>query len=101
MKRHIKENLLWTWFGFGIICIFAYIFFVIQTADRRPGCSYTDNVCVSSHTESSQVWQPGVGKYSYGHYVTREDDVCDDYETVTVPCDCITYHWFWGDHKNF
>ena len=100
MKQHIKENLIWTWFGFLLFSIILYIVYVNQTADRKPGCSYTDNVCVSSHTEESTHWQGGFGKMP-GHWVTTENSVCDDYETVTVPCECVTYHWFWGDYKNF
>lgn len=100
MKPHIKENLKWLWFFFFVICIFLYIFYVIQTADRKPGCSYEQDECVSSHTEESTHWQGGFGKMP-GHYVTTETSVCDDWETVTIDCDCITYHWFWGDHKNY
>jgi len=99
MNDHIK-NLIWTWIGFVLICFISYVLYVIQTADRKPGCSYDQDVCVSSHTESTSHWQPGIGNMP-GRWVTSEDEVCDGYETVTVDCDCITYHWFWGDYKNY
>lgn len=100
MKPHIKENLLWIWFGFFVICVILYIMYVIQTADRKPGCFYYEDVCVSSHTEERTYWQGGFGKMP-GHWVTSETSVCDDWETVKVDDDCVTYHWFWGDHKNY
>jgi len=99
MKQHIK-NLIWVWSGFVLISFISYIIYVVQTADRRPGCSYTADLCVSSHTETSTHWQGGFGGIP-GHWVTSEDEVCDEYEEVEVPCDCVTYHWFWGDYKNY
>ena len=96
-----KEVIWWIWAGFISLSIVGYFVYVMETADRKQGCTYSQEECVSGHTEESTHWQPGFGKYSSGHWVTSEDYVCDDYETVTYQCDCITYHWFWGDYKNY
>jgi hypothetical protein len=95
-----KDNLILIWVFSILISIFVYTIYVVETADHKPGCSYDQNLCVSSHLEESTHWQGGFGKMP-GHWVTTEAEVCDDWETVTVDCDCITYHWFWGDYKNY
>jgi len=93
MKKFIEEY----WVG-GILLLIAsfvlYIIYVNETATRTEGCSYIDHLCVKSHIETSD-------RYYTKSWHTEETEVCDESEEIEVPCDCITYHWFWGDHKNY
>jgi len=93
MKKFITEY----WFG-GILILIAsfviYVIYVDRTATRKEGCSYFDSICVKSHIETSE-------RYYGRRWNTIETEVCDESEVVEVPCDCVTYHWFWGDHKNY
>jgi hypothetical protein len=93
MKKFIVEY----WVG-GILLLIAsfvlYIIYVNETATRTEGCSYIDHLCVKSHIETSD-------RYYAKSWHTEETEVCDESEEIEVPCDCITYHWFWGDHKNY
>ncbi len=93
MKKFIEEY----WVG-GILLLIAsfvlYIIYVNETATRTEGCSYIDHLCVKSHIETSD-------RYYAKSWHTEETEVCDESEEIEVPCDCITYHWFWGDHKNY
>ena len=95
-----RDVLIIIWFTTLFLSAVGYVIYVNETADRKPGCFYYEDVCVSSHTEERTYWQGGFGKMP-GHYVTTQDVVCDDWETVKVDDDCVTYHWFWGDHKNY
>lgn len=67
-----------------------YIIFVITTATRKPGCTYTTQRCLRSHTDTTQ-------RYWGRRWHDEEYEVCDEFETITHDCDCVTYHWFWGD----
>ena len=93
MKKFIVEY----WLG-GILLLIAsfvlYMIYVNETATRTEGCSYIDHLCVKSHIETSE-------RYYAKSWHTEETEVCDESEEIEVPCDCITYHWFWGDHKNY
>ena len=94
MKLHIKENLILACITFFAVCVVIYVMYVNETATRKEGCSYIDHVCIKSHIETSQ-------RYYGRNWHTIETEVCDESEQVEVPCDCITYHWFWGDHKDY
>lgn len=72
---------------------FGYIVYIVETATRAPGCTNSYEMCVSSHMETDRSFY---GKYWH----TREYEVCDKWKTITHDCDCVTYHWFWGDSKN-
>lgn len=69
---------------------FIYVLFVIFTATRKPGCKCSYERCISSHIEKTH-------KYWGRRWHDDEHEVCDKYETVIYECDCVTYHWFWGD----
>lgn len=93
MKAFFKEY----WFGcllFPIITFVTYAIYVDHTATRIEGCSYIDTICIESHIETSE-------RYYGKRWNTIETEVCDEYEEIEVPCDCVTYHWFWGDSKNY
>ena len=85
MKKFIEEY----WFGGFLLLIsvcVTYIIYVHEHPTRTQGCSYIDHVCIKSHIETSERY--------YGKR-------CDESKQVEVPCDCITYHWFWGDQKDY
>jgi len=94
MKLHIKENLILACITFFAVCVVIYVMYVNETATRKEGCSYIDHVCIKSHIETSE-------RYYGKRWNTIETEVCDESEEVEVPRDCITYHWFWGDHKDY
>ncbi len=93
MKKFIEEH----WFGgfllMILICVM-YILYVHEHATRKEGCSYIDHICVKSHIETSE-------RYYGKRWNTIKTEVCDESEEIEVPRDCITYHWFWGDHKDY
>lgn len=94
MKKFSKDEWFWI-ITFGLIISFIiYILYVNQTATRTQGCSYIDHVCVKSHIETSERY---IGK----RWQTTETEVCDESKEIEVPCDCVTYHWFWGDYKDY
>lgn len=78
----------------SIIISVTYVVWVDSTATRTSGCSYWTYECIKSHIEKSE-------RYYAKSWHTEETEVCDEHEVIEVPCDCITYHWFWGDYKNF
>jgi hypothetical protein len=93
MKKFIVEY----WVGAILLLIASFVLYIIyvnETATRTEGCSYIDHLCVKSHIETSD-------RYYAKSWHTEETEVCDESEEIEVPCDCITYHWFWGDHKNY
>ena len=90
MNTSKREKTLWSVLAVMLLSMVIYMVFVICTATRKPGCICSYQECVSSHMETSQKFN---GKY--WHDETNE--VCDEYETVEYDCDCVTYHWFWGD----
>lgn len=93
MKKFIIEY----WFG-GILLLISlfttYVIYVNETATRTEGCSYLDRICIKSHIETSE-------RYYGKRWNTIETEICDEHEIVEIPCDCITYHWFWGDSKDY
>jgi hypothetical protein len=86
MKK-IEPHILFT-FIFTTVAL--YICYVLTTATHTPGCTESYQKCISSHKEITQ-------RYWSRRWHDVEYEVCDDWETVTYDCDCVTYHWFWGD----
>jgi hypothetical protein len=92
--KYSKDDWFWIILFSIIILGSTYAVWVDTTATRKAGCSYWTNECTSSHIEKSE-------RYYAKSWHTEETEVCDDYDIVEVPCDCVTYHWFWGDYKNY
>ena len=93
MKKLVEEY----WFGAFLILIVSslmYIIYVEETATKKPGCHYTDTICIKSHIETSE-------RYYGKRWNTIETEICDEHQIIEVPCDCITRHYFWGDSKNY
>ncbi len=74
------------------ILIVSYIVYVVETATHTPGCTNSYDLCISSHTEINRRFN---GKYWHDW----EHEICDEYKTIEYDCECVTYHWFWGDSK--
>ena len=70
-----------------------YIILVTTTATRKPGFECSLQRCISSHTETTK-------RYWGKRWHDKKYKVCDEFETVTYKCDCVTYHWFWGDEQS-
>ena len=79
-------------FAIVMVIVAVYVCYVISNSTHSKGCTYKYEKCISSHTETTH-------KYWGKMWHDVEYEVCDDWETITHNCDCITYHWFWGDVK--
>jgi hypothetical protein len=84
MKK-IEPHILFT-FIFTTVVI--YVCYVLATATHTPGCTESYQKCISSHKEVRKMYWGGRWRY-------KENEVCDDWETVTYDSDCVTYNWFW------
>ena len=87
-------NFIWCTFPFLILTVVLYLLYVDANATRVEGCSHYEKECIKSHIETSE-------RYYAKRWNHEEYEVCDEYETVEVPNDCITYHFFWGDEMNY
>lgn len=93
MNSKKRDDLLGISLIIAMLLAVIYVCYVIGTATHKPGCVDSYQHCVSSHTETTQ-------RYWGKRWHDEEYEVCDEWETITYDCDCVTYHWFWGDSKN-
>jgi hypothetical protein len=76
-----------------LIIITIYHFYVVATATYRPGCYTYDSVSGGAHLEG--------GRRFNGRLWMNTQHWEHEIDFVPRKCDCVTYHWFWGDLNNF
>jgi hypothetical protein len=76
-----------------ITIMFFYAFYVILTGTSKPGC-------VTWHAVGDNAKLVGDSRYYGGRWRTNEHWE-HDLNYIPEDCDCVTYHWFWGNQHNF
>lgn len=73
--------------------VVSYIFYVGLTGTSNPGC-------VTWHAVGTNARLVGDNSY-YGGRWRNNEHWEHDLSYVPEDCDCVTYHWLWGDENNF
>jgi hypothetical protein len=76
-----------------VMVIYIYHTYVILTGTHNPGC-------VTWHAVGTNARLVGDESY-YGGRWRNNEHWEHDLSYVPEDCDCVTYHWFWGDENNF
>jgi hypothetical protein len=76
-----------------ITIIYIYHTYVILNGTHNPGC-------VTWHAVGTNARLVGDESY-YGGRWRNNEHWEHDIDYVPEDCDCVTYHWFWGDENNF
>ena len=81
------------YFIIPLTIVVSYIFYVVLTGTSNPGC-------VTWHAVGTNARLVGSNSY-YGGRWRNNEHWEHDLSYVPEDCDCVTYHWFWGDENNF
>jgi len=76
-----------------IAIIYGFYTYVIFTGTHNPGC-------VTWHSVGTNARLVGSESY-YGGRWRNNEHWEHDISYVPEDCDCVTYHWPWGDENNF
>ena len=88
-----ENNYKTLFFIVPITIIYGLYTYVIFTGTHNPGC-------VTWHAVGSNARLVGDRSYYGGRW--RNDEHWEhDISYVPEECDCVTYHWPWGDENNF
>ena len=81
------------YFIIPLTIVVSYIFYVGLTGTSNPGC-------VTWHAVGTNARLVGDNSY-YGGRWRNNEHWEHDLSYVPEDCDCVTYHWLWGDENNF